>query len=206
MRICPDALPFVLPPAVLSAAAAASGHALAATIAAVLSIGIALFFRDPERTADAPADHVISPADGKVLFARSETSGTTIAIFLSLFDVHVARAPVSGTLTSARRLPGGYAAAYHDRAARNARVEMEIASERGPVHVALMAGLVARRVLPWVAAPARLERGQRIAIIRFGSRSEVRLPPGYEALVARGDRVRAGETALARPLVREATP
>lgn len=202
MRICPDALPFALPPAVLAAAALASGHPWAGAIAAVLALGIALFFRDPERSSDAPPDHVISPADGRVLFTRADDKGLTIAIFLSLFNVHVARAPVAGTLQSSMRLPGGYAAAYHDDAARNARVEMEIVGQNGVVHLALMAGMVARRVLPWVSAPAQLHRGQRIAIIRFGSRSEIRLPPGYETMVTKGDRVRAGETTLARPGIR----
>lgn len=199
MRICSDALPFALPPALVAAVALAAGQTWLAAAAALVAAGVAAFFRDPERHSSAPADQVISPADGRVLFVRSEDDGLRIAIFLSVFNVHVARAPIGGHLSSSMRLPGGYAAAYHDRASRNARVEMDIETPGGTVHLGLMAGLVARRVLPWVSAPASLQRGQRIAIIRFGSRAELLLPASYEALVHKGDRVRAGETALARP-------
>jgi phosphatidylserine decarboxylase len=201
MRIASDALPFALPPALLAVTALAWGLLLPGVLLAALAAAITAFFRDPERSSDAPSGHVLSPADGRVLAAGPEDDGRVrVTIFLSLFNVHVARSPVAGRLVRAERIDGGYAAAYRDEAAQNARVHMEVETPAGPVEFALMAGLVARRVLPWVSAPARLERGQRVAIIRFGSRSEVLLPRGFEAVVAEGDTVRAGVTVIARPV------
>lgn len=200
MRIASDALPFALPPALLAAAALAWGLWLPGLLLALLAGAITAFFRDPERDSDAPDGHVLSPADGRVLAAGPDPDGRVrVVIFLSLFNVHVARSPVAGRLVRAERIPGGYAAAYRDEAARNARVHMEVDTDAGPVEFALMAGLVARRVLPWVSAPADLERGQRVAIIRFGSRAEVLLPRGFVASVAAGDVARAGATVIARP-------
>ena len=201
MRIASDALPFALPPALLAAAALAAGLWLPGALLLLLAAAVAAFFRDPDRFSDAPPDHVLSPADGRVLSSGpDEGGGVRVVIFLSLFNVHVARSPVAGRLVRAERIDGGFAAAYRDEAAQNARVHMEVETASGRVEFALMAGLVARRVLPWVSAPTELERGQRVAIIRFGSRSEVLLPPGFEAVVGAGDTVRAGTTVIARPL------
>ncbi len=200
MRISSDGLPFIMPPAVLTVAAAAAGLAAPALVGVLLTGAIAAFFRDPERHSDAAAGSILSPADGRVIHARRDAMGRThVAIFLSLFNVHVARSPVAGELIECRRRPGGYAAAYRDKASHNARVEMRLRTDSGTVRVALMAGLVARRVLPWVEAPRHLDRGQRIAIIRFGSRAEIELPPGFAPAVETGDRVRAGETVIAMP-------
>jgi phosphatidylserine decarboxylase len=200
MRICSDAVPFVLPPALLAAVAAAAGFGWSAIGLLLVAVGIAAFFRDPERFSNAPDGHVLSPADGRVLSVGHDPDGSLrVIIFLSLFNVHVARSPAAGTLVRSERIAGGYAAAYRDEAARNARVHMQLNTERGTIEFALMAGLVARRVLPWVSAPAQLERGQRVAIIRFGSRSEIRMPPSFAPAVAEGDTVRAGATVLATP-------
>jgi len=200
MRIASDALPFALPPAVLAAGALAWGAWIPGLVLALFAAAIAAFFRDPDRHSDAPADHVLSPADGKVLAVGHDAEGKLkVVIFLSLFNVHVARSPVAGRLVRAERIPGGYAAAYRDEAAQNARVDMMVESAQGPVQFALMAGLVARRVLPWVSAPAELSRGQRVAIIRFGSRAEIRLPGSFEPTIAEGAAVRAGATVIARP-------
>lgn len=200
MRICPDGLPFILPPTLGAVVALVVGQHWLALGAALIAVVVAAFFRDPDRVPDASADAIISPADGVVLAVRPTSSdGLFIAIFLSLLDVHVARAPVAGTLRRCRRRPGGYAAAQRDAASGNARVQMDLDTMAGPVELNLMAGLVARRVLPWVSAPMTLRRGQRIAIIRFGSRAEMTLPPGFVPAVAVGDRVRAGETVLASP-------
>ena len=200
MRIASDGLPFILPPAIAAAACVAAGWPWSALALLTATASITAFFRDPERSSDAPEGHVLSPADGRVIHARTEADGTTfVAIFLSLLDVHVARSPVAGELVHCRRLAGGFAPAFQDRASRNARVELGVATPAGHAQVSLMAGLVARRVLPWVSAPTELRRGQRVAIIRFGSRSEVRLPRGFSPAVTAGERVRAGESIIARP-------
>lgn len=201
MRISSDGLPFILPIATIATAFLAAGLLAPALLFAALTLLVSAFFRDPDRHSEAPATSVLSPADGRVISAEQIAGGRTrVTIFLSLLNVHVARSPVAGELVACDRIVGGYAAAYREEATRNARVEMLIATSAGEVRVSLMAGLVARRVLPWVAAPMRLGRGQRVAIIRFGSRSEIDLPPGYQAAVAAGAKVRGGETVIAVPL------
>jgi len=202
MRICPDGLPFVLPPATLGVLLLVAGQPAVAVALLLAAAVIAAFFRDPDRVAAAADTDVVSPADGRVLAVHpTDAGGVVVAIFLSLLDVHVARSPVGGDLRRCRRRPGGYAAAQSAAAAHHARVQMDIESPAGPVRLCLMAGLVARRVLPWVRSPADLHRGQRIAIIRFGSRAEITLPPGHVAAVRPGDRVRAGQTVLAHRTV-----
>lgn len=201
MRLSSDGLPFILPPALAGVALLVAGAPRGGAAVLLASAAIAAFFRDPERRSDAPSSHVLAPADGRIVAAeRGDDGSLRIAVFLSVFNVHVARSPVAGDLTRCRRIPGPFAAAFREGAAHNARVQLDVAAPAGPVRVSLMAGLVARRVLPWVDAPARLRRGQRIAIIRFGSRAEVLLPPGFDAVVGPGDRVRAGESTIARPL------
>lgn len=200
MRLSSDGLPFILPPALIATGLLATGWTSAAFVALLVTGCVAAFFRDPERQCDAPAGHVASPADGRVVrVERDERGRLRVAVFLSVFNVHVARSPLGGRLESCRRIPGPLRAAFREEASENARVLLRLRTGHGPIEVALMAGLVARRVLTWVAPPAVLQRGQRIAIIRFGSRAEVRLPRSYEPTVSVGDRVRAGQTVLARP-------
>jgi len=203
MSVRSDSLPFLLPPAIVTVLLAATGSYLALATGA-LALGVAAFFRDPERISNAPAEILLSPADGRVLAVRKTDDGsTTITIFLSVFNVHVARSPAAGTLTRSVAKGGGFAAAFSDRADRNARVEMDIRTSAGSVGVTLFAGLVARRVLPWVTSPTTLRRGQRIAIIRFGSRARVVLPPAYAATLREGDSVQAGATPIARRKVEQ---
>lgn len=203
MSIRSDSLPFLLPLAVATVVLAATGSYLAIA-AGVLTLGVAAFFRDPERISNAPDGVLLSPADGRVLSVKRFDDGhTRITIFLSVFNVHVARSPAAGTLTRIVAKGGGFAAAFSDKADNNARVEMNIRTAAGDVGLTLFAGLVARRVLPWVTAPTELRRGQRIAIIRFGSRARVVLPPTYVATLQAGDRVRAGATPIARRKVEQ---
>jgi phosphatidylserine decarboxylase len=204
MTVRSDSLPFVLPLAVLSATLGALGS-FAALPALGLTLAVLAFFRDPERISNASPSTALSPADGRVLSVRTDADGRhRVTIFLSVLNVHVARSPVSGALLELTPRGGGFAAAFSERADQNARVEMQIRTDLGRVDLTLFAGLVARRVLPWVAAPTALRRGQRIAIIRFGSRASVVLPKAYEIAVAEGDRVKAGETVIGR--IREGNP
>ncbi len=198
MRIASDGLPFILPPALMAAGAVAAQLPSVALASALVTAAIAAFFRDPDRLIVAVANAVLSPVDGRVIGVQSEAGGVSIAVFLSLLNVHVARSPIGGELVRCEAKGGGYAAAFSRRARHNARVEMDIASGTGTVRLSLIAGLVARRVLPWVKAPADLRQGQRIAIIRFGSRAEIDLPTGFEATVRVGDTVRAGLSTVAR--------
>lgn len=168
---------------------------------------VAAFFRDPVRHTPADPAILYSAADGYVLAVDEVNEpwfiggrALRIVTFLSLFDVHVNRSPVAGTLVKARHIPGGYAAAM-DRAGSelNERQQLAIAGERGPVVVVQIAGLLARRIRRWVEPGAVLRAGQKFGMIKFGSRTDLLVPLGQaEALVQSGSRVRAGITPLAR--------
>jgi phosphatidylserine decarboxylase len=197
MSIRSAALPYVLPAAVASAVLAAAGQFLAAAILAALAAALGAFFRDPTRHSESPAHCILSPADGRVVEVTPHDAGVDLAIFLSVFNVHVTRAPVGGELRVWERIAGGYAMAFRRTASQNARHRVLIDTAHGTVELSLIAGAVARRVVPFVAPPAALRRGQRIALIKFGSRAELRLPAGHVAVVSVGDHVRAGETVIA---------
>jgi phosphatidylserine decarboxylase len=197
---------FFTPPVVLSAAAFAFGFRAAGAALALVAIFLISFFRDPERRSDAPVDHLVSPADGTVLSIspcseqeHSDGMRTQISIFMSVFNCHVNRAPLSGVITSARHTPGRKMAAFSDRASieneRN-RVEIEDANRR--IVFTQVAGALARRIVFRKKAGDRVSRGERVGMIRFGSRVDLLLPPGAEPLVRRGDAVRAGRTSVGR--------
>jgi phosphatidylserine decarboxylase len=192
-----EALPYVLPGAIAAAAAASTGHGVTGLILALLASLLVAFFRDPKRESDNPPNCVLSPADGKVVEVKSGEGGLKIAIFLSVFNVHVTRSPLAGRLIEWKRITGGYAMAFRKQASNNARHRAIIESPRGNVELSLIAGAVARRVVPFVIPPKELERGEPIALIKFGSRTELRLPAGYSAVVSVKEKVRAGETIIA---------
>ena len=194
MRIAREARPFLV---VCGAAAVATLFVkpwLAVVPLAAL-VFVANFFRDPDRQAPPGTNRLLCPADGRVVAAESGR----VSIFMNVFDVHVCRAPAGGVLTRVTHVPGRFLAAFKDGASEhNERVRYEVAGDGTPVQFTLVAGLVARRIVPWVRAGDHLVAGQRVGIIRFGSRVDVDLPPGAVATVSVGDRVRAGETAIAR--------
>jgi phosphatidylserine decarboxylase len=197
MQIRSEALPYVLPPAVVAAAAAAVGAPLVMLTAILIAVAMGSFFRDPQRSADALPNAVLAPADGRILDVQSNDRELEITIFLAIWNVHVTRSPVSGQLLTSERFSGGYEAAYKPAASNNARCAVSIESPFGPVLVTMISGAVARRIHTWVGPGDRLERGQRIGLIRFGSRTEIVLPAGSEPQVSIGEHVRAGETIIA---------
>ncbi len=150
------------------------------------------FFRDPAR----PIGHgIVSPADGRVLQADPSTG--RVAIFMGLANVHVNRAPMVGVVTAQRHRPGGYAIASSPAAASNERLEWEFETDLGVLRLAQVAGVFARRIVPYRRPGDKVKKGQRIGLVRFGSRVELVLPPGCRPRVAVGDRVRAGESTIA---------
>ncbi len=195
MRIRSEALPYVLLPAAVCAAAAAAGHVAIATGTGVVALLLGAFFRDPQRFSDAAANAILAPADGRVVDVDEQSR--VIAIFLSIFSVHITRAPFAGKLRSWARVEGGNAFAFRESASHNARCVLSMETTVGPLELSLMAGAVARRVVQWVQPGRDLERGERVALIKFGSRVELHLPHGCTAVVSVGDRVRAGETIVA---------
>ncbi len=167
-----------------------------------LALFVLYFFRDPTRIPPADPKLLVSAADGRVADvgpSPSDPSRQQIGVFLSVLDVHINRAPLGATVASIRYTPGSFLAAYRKEAATtNERNEIELRDGDFRVTVRQIAGVVARRIVCWVGESERLERGQRFGLIQFGSRTEVVLPPGVEILVRVGDRVKGGETAIAR--------
>src|SRR5882762_1493876 len=182
--------------------------------ALILTLWIGYFFRDPWRVTPtrpglSDSGLIVSPADGIVVSLTSAPPppeldmGTAplprIGIFLNLFDVHVARAPIGGKLMARRYTKGRFINASLDKASTdNERLALRIAADDGPaIACVLIAGLVARRIVCGVYEGQTLAVGERIGIIRFGSRVDVYCPPPYVPLVALGQRMIAGATVLA---------
>ena len=203
--------------AVPAALAAVAGRRRTAISLLALPAGILAFFRDPDRTpdlrqADTPPDPdvVLAPADGKVMYAGPGQVGVApegtwqqVSIFLSLFDVHINRSPYAGRVDSVTHKPGRWLAAYKfESATENERSEIVLVhdgdGEQRRVVFRQIVGLVARRVVTRVAVGDVLSTGQRMGVMKFGSRMDVFVPPGVEITTRQGDRTVAGETVIAR--------
>ena len=179
-------------------------------LGAIATAYCAYFFRDPERVTPARAGLVVSGADGRIVDA---TDGVTvprelplgegrrirISVFLSVFDVHIVRAPVAGRIVSSLYVPGAFLNAELDKASEeNERRALVIETETGEkIGIVLIAGLVARRIVTFVNDGASVSRNERVGLIRFGSRVDVYLPSGARVLVAPGHTAVGGETVLA---------
>lgn len=171
---------------------------------AIVALAVAFFFRDPERPGDRGPALYVAPADGLVLAVEQVEEpeylggpAVRVSIFLSLLDVHVQRSPVSGVVELVEHQAGAFAAASSERAgSENARTLIGINTGTERVLVRQVAGLVARRIVTYVEEGALIEQGDRIGLIRFGSRVDAYLPPETIIDVAPGQRVRGGETIL----------
>lgn len=178
-------------------------------LAAVPGVLLALslwFFRDPERRAEASPRDVLAPADGRVLWVREVEEprylggkAIAVSIFLSIFDVHVNRAPVAGRVGYKEYVPGKFRAAWAEGLEEvNERAYLGIEGPDYRVLVVQIAGLVARRIRTWVEVGNYLSQGERFGMILFGSCTQVYLPLGSAVTVRPGDRVVAGRTIIGR--------
>jgi phosphatidylserine decarboxylase len=171
----------------------------------------ALFFRDPERPPSERSDAVYAPADGVVTDVSEVPepwlgSGESprVSTFLSIFDVHVTRSPVSGRIAREEDIEGSLRPAFLRGASENRRRRLAIDGPGGRVVLVQVAGSVARRITSWKRISDTVAAGERIGLIHFGSRADVLMPRGrVEVVVQRGERVRAGVTVLARYLPEE---
>jgi phosphatidylserine decarboxylase len=203
--IAPEGWPFVAPAALAAALAFALAPLWLAAILGALALFVVAFFRNPARAVPGDAATVVAPADGKVLCVDEIEDphvgkGLRIGIFLSVFDVHVNRAPLAGRVVALDRRGSLYLAAWNPRGEREnvqLALTLELADGRRIV-VTQITGLIARRIVCHAQIGEWIERGARYGLIRFGSRTDVLLPLGSEALVRPGDRVRGGATAIAR--------
>jgi len=172
----------------------------------ILALFVLWFFRNPEPALPADATAVVAPGQGRIIDIREVDEPTfmqgrarRITIFLSVFDVHVQRAPVSGVVEHRSYRPGAYAVAWAEKASQdNEQASLGITTPHGRVLVRQIAGLVARRIVTDPVEGDQVDRGARIGLIRFGSRVDLFLPLEWEVTTAVGDKVRVGSTPLAR--------
>jgi phosphatidylserine decarboxylase len=177
-------------------------------LAAIATLWCAYFFRDPERVTPVRDGIVVAPADGRVSrvvnavpaqeLGLGERPLPRVSIFMSVFDCHVNRSPVTGKIERIVYRPGSFVNADLDKASEdNERNSFLIATDRGRIGMVQIAGLVARRIVCFVRQGASVGVGERIGLIRFGSRVDVYLPEGVRPLVAEGQTAIAGETVIA---------
>lgn len=211
MRFAPEGTPFIL-------GATALGVVLSIVLVRLLGLPVGLgltvallpvafvsyFFRDPKRQVSLPDRAVLSPADGRVtdiVEVDEPTLGGTcrrIGIFLSVFNVHVQRAPTEGTVVRREHRPGAFKAAWStDIGTQNEHAILEIRTSGGTLMVRQIAGLIARRIITDPAVGEKLVRGDRIGLIRFGSRVELTIPMDWEVTCQPGERVSTAKTQLA---------
>jgi phosphatidylserine decarboxylase len=205
MKIDRAGFPFIAAAIVPAAGLVAARRYGWATSFALLGGFFAYFFRDPDRLVPEGQRLVVSPADGRVMVAgpaEEDTSPpgawTQVAIFLSPLDVHINRSPVEGRVTRIVYKPGRFLPAYHAGANENELNEIWVDAGGTPVVVRQVVGVLARRIVCRIEEGQQVGRGQRIGLMRFGSRMDVFLPPGSALEVRVGQRVTAGETILAR--------
>ena len=184
-------------------------------VGAAVTLWLVYFFRDPWRVTPTRPGLLISPADGTVVsiatapppqeLAIGEDAFARIGIFLSIFDVHVIRAPLGGKVTALRYTKGRFVNASRDEASRhNERLAIRLATPEGPeIAFVLVAGMLARRIVCDLREGQEVGTGQRIGIIRFGSRVDVYCPESYVPMVIAGQQMVGGETVLADRLAHE---
>jgi phosphatidylserine decarboxylase len=182
-----------------------SADLLAWTLLFVTTFVVA-FFRDPERMTDAPAGDLISPADGKVIIIEEQFDELflqkkviKVSIFMNVFNVHVNRIPIDGTVTEILYKPGEFYSADSAKAAlHNERCCVKMTTANGQqIAFVQLAGLIARRIVNWLEPEDTMKRGERYGLIRFGSRVDLYLPVDAAVSVKIGQKVRAGKTPIA---------
>jgi phosphatidylserine decarboxylase len=226
MTVLRDAYTFIIPLVLLALVCAAlgwwyaPGFFIGAAVLLLLAGFVAFFFRDPQREVPADSDAIVSPADGRVVvvkpldardreFSAREfsapaatrlcSSGTLVSIFLSVFDVHVNRAPVAGAITRAEYRPGKFIVATAERASvENEQNVVTVENEQVRIVFKQIAGLIARRIVFWKQVGDRVALGERVGLIKFGSRADLILPPNVSVQVRPGDRVKGGISIIGR--------
>lgn len=203
--IAPEGWPFIAGAAAATALTFAFGASWLGVALGGVTVFVIAFFRNPSRAVPGDEDTVVAPADGRVLGVdtivdEQGRSGLRIAIFLSVFNVHVNRAPLAGRVLSLTRGGTRFLAAWDPRGEReNVRLAMELELADGRrIVVTQITGLIARRIVCHAKVGERIARGVRYGLIRFGSRTDVLLPPGSVATVKAGDRVSGGASIIGR--------
>ena len=203
--IAKEGYPFIGFSAFITLIIAILGYDLLALTALSLTTFVVYFFRDPERIGPISEDALISPADGKVILIEKIIDDQyllgqvyKVSIFMNVFNVHVNRVPVSGTVEKIIYTPGKFYSADSDRGAmHNEHCATLLRSASGQRFAFVqVAGLIARRIVCWLEAGDQVRRGQRFGLIRFGSRVDLYIPSQTQLEIAVGQKVRAGETVI----------
>ena len=171
----------------------------------ILLIFTFYFFRDPERVIPLGEDILVSPADGLITniteFKEGKKNYTKVSIFLSVFNVHIQRLPVSGEITKIDYIEGKFINATLDKASEdNERLRLTLKSGSNNIYVTQIAGLIARRIICYLKVNERVNQGDRYGIIKFGSRVDIEFPNSYNLMVNVGQQCIGGETIIAKEL------
>jgi len=199
-----DGIPYVLVPLGLALVAFLFGYWPVAVFFLALTGFMAYFFRDPHRTPPAEPGIIVSPADGRVtragpLNAGEENSPLLVSIFLSPLDVHINRAPIAGRIVDMAYTEGKFLIATSEKASLlNEQNSLTIAGESLTVGCKQIAGILARRIVCWKKVGDEVALGERFGMIKFGSRTDLIMPPSVELMVTEGTRVRGGATVIAK--------
>jgi phosphatidylserine decarboxylase len=197
MSIAKEGFPYIAVLALLGIAAFWIHWLWFAIVLFGLALFVTFFFRDPDRTFTGSEREIASPADGKVVWIRNENGVEAISIFLSVFNVHINRAPIAGKISNIEYHKGKFLIAYDERASvENERNSITMDHNGQIVRFVQIAGLIARRIVCWRSAGESLAVGDKIGLIKFGSRVDVFLPSGSKIYVKEGDRVYGGKTPL----------
>ncbi|ERT56451.1 MULTISPECIES: phosphatidylserine decarboxylase [Megasphaera] len=204
--IIEDGYVFIAVPLILAVLAGMFLNLYVAAVPALLAVYFTYFFRNPKRCVPRDESALVSPADGKVMSVEEVEDDLylnarcrKIVIFLSIFDAHVNRTPLAGTIKFQQYTCGRFRPAYKDGVGfENERYSLGIENERTRILVTLIAGVLARRVVSWVTLGDTLLHGQLYGMIKFGSCIEVFVEDNVDIYVKKGDFVRGGETIIGR--------
>src|SRR3990170_2924591 len=170
----------------------------------VITLFIVFFFRDPDREITQGEGIILSPADGRIVeiapFSENgflNSGGTKVSIFLSLWDVHINRNPISGVVRYSKYIPGGFSVAYKEKASsENEQNELGLENDQVKLILKQIAGTIARRIVCRIKEGDQVKIGERFGMIKFGSRVEIFLPEKVKVLVKVNQKVKAGETVI----------
>jgi phosphatidylserine decarboxylase len=191
LKLAKNSTAWISVPIFITALLAAVGNWYASSLALVGSLFIIFFHRDPDRAPD--GEGMVSPADGRVLPAEKNK----VTVFMGPWDVHVNRAPLDGLVKAVSHIKGGHAPAFLGAASRNDQSRILLETSYGDIEIRQISGSLVRDIICYVQPGDRVCRGERIGMVRFGSRVEVAVPASFEISVETGERVHAGKSIIA---------
>jgi len=194
-----EGIPFVLIALFIAAGFAMFWFWIPVAIFVAIAAFMAYFFRDPKRITPSGSGLIVSAADGRVTRVEDRPDGKFVSVFLSPLDVHINRSPIAGEITDITYIKGKKNPATSDQASLvNERNSVRIEGEGMVVTCTQIAGIVARRIVCWAKTGDNLQRGEKFGLIKFSSRTDLLMPPDVRIEVKVGDRVKGGETVIAR--------